>query len=832
MLWHGCTHIAGLYPIRNIPLDFLTYGANLIAEMGFSTLKLELSIAFNQDKYGYEAFGTPTTLVGLAQQKAFAYTFEDPRFDRYVLTCFSLVEYGNNPWAAEFSKANGDAQEEEFYNLAAHLAATYPTKEFILKNWEGDWQLLNGFNPSTAQPQQWRAAYLDYHRRRQRAVRRAMLDVSAGGVVKYAIECNRVLDEYGFRVHRDIIPVIKPDMVSLSCYEAIEGWTEAGGGITDQAAIEIDIANKMARIKRRLVQAGMPAGTPIMIGEYGFPQEAPYWPVTLDPVGMMNAVLTNAESLGFEGVIYWQGLSNEEFAPGQPRGFNLWYRNGDEPTVGALNSLGEAYEALLTPPAPQPSADALTTNEYSIEFAGTNGYARVGAGGSVPTDMDVDPEADSYSVHVWVKTQEIVPYQFCIFSRALAGAGDVGMLLGVNTNGKPYLIVGGVTLNATTAINDGDWHSVHIWVSDTKFGIGVDGVTQESGEVGALNSTADYLIGGSRYNNNSDDSFVMMGSIQNLTWWNRRLNELDFAQLHNGGEPVDPTTHYRASSLGHWWSIGEGDSIPTLIDHVGSSNATLVNTPNVRLIKQSPVFTPSSLTTFPHDNNCDMHFDATSWNGSGDWTDGVTGYIGVKQSSPVRTETSQFAGHYQTNNGGWFRVANAAQHRITPTTVTSYRLRMYTGALDGTGGFFFGYDATVYGKSSVHAYNYFFDKDVALRLRKSDDSGDYMAAESHASQHVNKYIDIVITVDMTLPRIRVYVNGALVVEDTTTDGVFASHTDAPLGLMGIAYSDVGGFVSTASGQKMMEIARYPGHEFTAAQVAVMSAEFNALKGYI
>ncbi len=343
-MWHGCTHIAGLYPDRSVQEDFLTYGADLIADLGFDTIKLELSIAFNTTKYPGQAFGSPGTLKELAEETAFDTVFSDARFNRYLLTCFSIQHPGDNPWAGAWTKSNGDDQETEMYDLALHLAETYPTKEFIIQNWEGDWQLLNSFVPSTEQREAWINAYIDYTRRRQNAIHRAMREVAPGsGRVYYALECNRVLDDYGIRIHRDVAPIVKPDILSFSSYETIEGWTEAGGSITDQSEIEDDIVEKMTRMKLLTEMAGLPRGTPMILGEYGFPQEAPYFPGTLDAVGMLATVIDTAEALGFAGEVYWQGLSNEQYAEGSPRGFNLWERDGNSDEVGPLNALGEYY---------------------------------------------------------------------------------------------------------------------------------------------------------------------------------------------------------------------------------------------------------------------------------------------------------------------------------------------------------------------------------------------------------------------------------------------------------------------------------------------------------
>jgi len=341
-MWHGITFIDGKYPDRSATSDFLAYGAGLAAGLGFTTLKLEWS-TYYATKYPHTPWGTPATLKALAQQASMASVLANAAFTRYQINTFSLAQPTDNLWAGQWTAAIGDSIETEFFDLCEHLLATYPGKEFILTNWEGDWQLLNSFTPNAAIPFARLQAYRDYQRRRQRAMRNARAaNPSSTCELRYGVECNRVLDGSGFRLHSDVLANVKPDCVSLSSYEAVEGWTT---GATTQAALEDDIAVKLTEIVRRIREV-LPT-TPIILGEYGWPSQASYFPAGLD-IGALHAkVIDVGTALGIEGEIPWQLIDNEEETPGNPRGFNLYLRNGNSTTVGALSAAGVFYDSIL-----------------------------------------------------------------------------------------------------------------------------------------------------------------------------------------------------------------------------------------------------------------------------------------------------------------------------------------------------------------------------------------------------------------------------------------------------------------------------------------------------
>lgn len=345
-MWHGITHIAGLYPNRSAQQDFLLYGASLAKQMGWKTIKLELSITYRSIKYINQSFpGDPQTLKQLAQEPAFHQVFSDTGFERYVLTCFSLARGGNNEWAGKWNKEVGQIYEDEMYDFAVHLLTTYSNKEFIIANWEGDWQILNSFQPLQPVPRGRLYAYRDYQRRRQKAITRARAAVPGStSTIKYAIELNRGLDGWGERLHRSVLKNVNPDLVSFSCYEAVEGWHSS----PSQAAFEADIEYKLKRLTR-LVREQVP-NTPIFLGEYGWPIARPeFSSLGYDIGALWQKVIDVAEELGIIGEIPWQILDNEEITPGSgnPNGFYMFLRNGNSDTVGALSPSGVFYQSYL-----------------------------------------------------------------------------------------------------------------------------------------------------------------------------------------------------------------------------------------------------------------------------------------------------------------------------------------------------------------------------------------------------------------------------------------------------------------------------------------------------
>lgn len=419
-------------------------------------------------------------------------------------------------------------------------------------------------------------------------------------------------------------------------------------------------------------------------------------------------------------------------------------------------------------------------------------------------------------------------------------AGGVSVFLGIQTN-TIYCLVGGGENASGGDISDLNWHMMTLTVSS-----GTGRLYLDNALVGVpfavgtnQNNIADWLVGCSRYTTNADDSYPWKGLLDEPTFWNVALTVGQVAELYHSGTPIDPTTHSKASNLIHWYRFGDdttNDLIPIIKDQKGSADGTMTNNANIKLRKQSTTFTPISLNTLPEDSGCDLHFNATSYGGSGNWSADFGGWTGIKIGSnlAVRRPSSQFPSNYEianTSGSIMWRVANSLAHLVTTTTTASYVMRMNTGDELGNGGFYLGYDGEGI-NSDWHIYNLFYSEDAGSRIRVKDASGDYLAAEAHSSVHPNKYITVHVVINMPATTLQVYVNGGLISSVNSPSGIFSASTDAPLGIFGTAkVSFAGGDASSATNQSIMEIARYQ-RLLTSNEIARQAAEFNALKGYL
>ena len=486
-----------------------------------------------------------------------------------------------------------------------------------------------------------------------------------------------------------------------------------------------------------------------------------------------------------------------------------------------------------TPTGSGPSA---VSNSYSLEFSGVNGYVNIGK----PSDLDFDVSTDSFTISAWIRRPEAPDFQRCVLSKAEMNGGIITAFLGVNTDGTVYVLLGGGENTSGGDVTDMGWHLLTVTCSSGQGRLFLDGTQVGSAfSTGTgVNTASDWLLGAARYNNNSDDSYPYRGYLDEVTFWDSALSLPQIVQLYNSGTPIDPTTHAEAAHLLHWYRMGDGDSLPAITDQQGSSDGIATNTAAVRLVELSPTHSPSTLDTYSlTDPDIDMYFDAGDHPGTAsDWVDQTanwTANIDAGSGSPTKTETSQFPGFYELTTNRLFRVASDAANAVTSNCEFTYTIRMYTGALDGSGGFYTGYDGHFDGYSGFQIYNLFYAEDVGVRIRKPDDSGDNWAVEEHTSAHANKYVMIAVTVKVVagVATVRAYSLGGKLGEDTSLSGTFTPVASAPLGLCGNAYTGGGGYHSTANGQKYMSCLRYQ-RELTEGEIALLSARFNAVKGYI
>lgn len=205
--------------------DIFQYSVDLIADLGFSTTMSYANSGFEQD-YHQQVWGnSPTDFMTLLQSDPYVYLFEDSGLNRHVFQVWTFANGpASQPPARDVTVAQLVNEYTEIYNAVVYLLETYSGKEFIIKNWEGDWQLLNGFDPFVNIPSYRAQRYAAWASVRQKAVRDAVRDTPSTSTAFYCVEINRCLDDHGYRLHRDVINLVKPDMIGWSAYEAINDW--------------------------------------------------------------------------------------------------------------------------------------------------------------------------------------------------------------------------------------------------------------------------------------------------------------------------------------------------------------------------------------------------------------------------------------------------------------------------------------------------------------------------------------------------------------------------------------------------------------------------------
>jgi hypothetical protein len=244
-----------------------------------SLLRLNIRSAFfyltpeYRSKYAHQDFGNanPRTLTQLAAlapyQRAFA------PFANIVLTCTtdSFSTIGLNIRDHYLTDAEYEANRKEFFDLTTYLMQTYKGtgKRFILKNWEGDWLILNGYDENADVPDSRVTNFVRWFRSTQEGIAQARnLAASSSDVkVDFALEMNRLETvQQGKRntILGSVIPQVPSDWVAYSAWETISNR----GKSQDPQAIYNTIVSDLADIKRR-------SGRPLFISEFGYPESEP-----------------------------------------------------------------------------------------------------------------------------------------------------------------------------------------------------------------------------------------------------------------------------------------------------------------------------------------------------------------------------------------------------------------------------------------------------------------------------------------------------------------------------------------------------------------------------
>ena len=179
----GATHWNPCY-FLNSSLPSLLDGAVALAATGMRVIKVavfnpEAMYPFNSPAWPASGFDT---LLETAQHQYYRALWAMPEFDTFILIAYSTVGGKGGGDISYWTKGITPEQEaEETRQLraaAAWLHSTYPEKNFVIENWEGDWASRAGsYDPNKPATPLALASMIKWLRARQQGVTLAREDV-------------------------------------------------------------------------------------------------------------------------------------------------------------------------------------------------------------------------------------------------------------------------------------------------------------------------------------------------------------------------------------------------------------------------------------------------------------------------------------------------------------------------------------------------------------------------------------------------------------------------------------------------------------------------------
>jgi hypothetical protein len=275
--------------------DILNWGADLVADTGTRTIRIYLGVV---DIYQL-GVGITDPLTIVANHPAYAELFRDRRFDTYLLTTYSA---GSNAsvWHDGFSAEEAATERAEIAALGRHLLRTYPTKKFVVLNWEGD----NGiaFTPGGGADDATWTGFRDWIEARAAGVRDARAGYHHGrSRLQSGLEFNRVTTCQRCVV-REVAPHVSVDLYSFSSWESVAaGPGDASAGRLTSA---LDTTLALVRAQRPDIRREH-----IIVGEFGIAREIPDAGECY-AADVFRRVAAAARSWGVRYAIFWQIVDN------------------------------------------------------------------------------------------------------------------------------------------------------------------------------------------------------------------------------------------------------------------------------------------------------------------------------------------------------------------------------------------------------------------------------------------------------------------------------------------------------------------------------------------
>ncbi len=367
------TDVADMIGIYNWGVDYSSYdsstdrlnwAAEKIAEMGTRTIRVAISA---RDPYmvnpSIKKDDDPNWLVKVASSSAYETLFGSDSFRTYLLTTYTPADGPADQslptWVNGFDPSSSayDVERTQIENLCQYLFNTYPSKTFIILNWEGD-NAVQGALGVNNDPAVW-DNYVNWQQSRADGV--AMAKAAGVNNVFFGIEFNFVVAPGGepcggtpfggpgnqpSLANRCVIDYVAPRVHDVD-YFSYSSWQTIGLKVGQPQVNLQQAINYVLGGSLNLVKAGQgkfqgqsnvePAS--FLLGEFGFARtdygECNAASYTKE---LVNAVI-GPGSFGASYAIFWQVIDN---APPPQNSWGL-FRGSD----GEITTLGTTLEALI-----------------------------------------------------------------------------------------------------------------------------------------------------------------------------------------------------------------------------------------------------------------------------------------------------------------------------------------------------------------------------------------------------------------------------------------------------------------------------------------------------
>ena len=265
----GVAHVGGHYrfatPDSHLePESFLVEGAKHIRNLGARRLFVYLSPQYRSD-YPFDDFNgvVYTHLTALADSPEYRELFS-LQFETVILTAYTFANWEWIQNRGQVGAVPFDAQGErdELAELVRHLATQYPGKTFILKNWEGDWQIKISYELDAVASAEQVAEFVEWMRARHDGVIQGR-NSSPVQNVRHAIEFNLI--HQAQRELRSmlasVIPQVDSDLIAYTSW-----WTLArGNDVVRQMHDDITFIRNLPGVGQR----------PVIVTEFGLDYREP-----------------------------------------------------------------------------------------------------------------------------------------------------------------------------------------------------------------------------------------------------------------------------------------------------------------------------------------------------------------------------------------------------------------------------------------------------------------------------------------------------------------------------------------------------------------------------